>query len=206
MNYTIVFDTETVGITRHFVYNLGYVVLNDCHVVVLKRNFVIREIFRNKPLMLADFGAAQYEDYKQLIAQKPRLYVGLKRALNQMTKDIKTYEIKEAYAYNSRFDFCAFKDTIEFYPSFGGRFKHLINPLLSLSVCDIMQMPKLKAIFASEDYIAFCQEHNRLTKTKLVSRTAETAYIYLSRCLDFKEKHTALEDSIAEAYIYSVVR
>lgn len=189
----LVFDTETANLEKPFCYNLGYVVYNtDEQKVVLKRDFVIEQVWHNTML----FTTAYY-------ASKRELYVGRMRGrtatldkwgyvCQRLYRDIVEFEIKDGYAYNSGFDVKVFEFNCDWFKT--------INPLETLQVHDIRGYVMDKIAF-TEIYKAFCETHQLLTESGNYSTTAEAVYRFVTGNTDFVEEHTALADSEIECEI-----
>ena len=58
----IVLDTETISLEKPFVYDLGYVIVNDNGDIIAKKSYVISQVWNNKEL----FATAYYADKKPL--------------------------------------------------------------------------------------------------------------------------------------------
>ena len=204
----IVLDTETAGMTNLFVYDMGYCVYSPTlGRIVARRDFIIREVFNNKPLMLADFAAAKLPWYENLIAAKKSRLIGWKGASHALRRDINNYHVKLIYAYNAPFDYRAIGCTTANYKILGGRFKKIpFNPTLDITMRDIMRTPEMLELYKSQAYIDFCKENEFMTKTNKPSRTAETVYRFMSGNLEFVEEHTALSDSEIETRILAKIK
>lgn len=185
----LVFDTETTGLEKPYCYNVGYVVVNaDNGERLVRRSFVVEQIWHN----LALFNTAYYAD-------KRPIYVADMRAkkttmdkwgyiMGQMRRDIKTYEISDAYAYNSSFDDKVFSFNCEWF--------HTLNPLDEIAVHDIWATAQ--HFLVDDNYKQFCEEHELFTETGNYKTSAESMFQYWFK-EDFTEEHTALADSEIEA-------
>ena len=106
----LVFDTETISVDKPFCYNIGYVIYDtDGHKILVKRDFVVEQIWYNQPL----FETAYYYDKRQIYvdgmrSRKTKLmkYGFIQR---KMISDIRQYHVDGAYAFNSGFDERVFK-------------------------------------------------------------------------------------------------
>ena len=189
----LVFDTETVGLNKPFCYDVGYLIFDtDERTILTKKSRVIEQVWHNIPL----FNTAYYAD-------KRPLYVSALRGrttklskwgyvCNEMRRDIAYYNVQCGFAYNSDFDERVFAYNCEWY--------HNINPIEILPIYDIRGYFH-KAIENSKDFENFCEENELFTDSGAYSTTAETAYKYITNDLDFKEAHTALNDSEIELEI-----
>ena len=188
----IVFDTETISLEKSFIYNLGYVITAPDGKELCSRDFVIRQIYDNKPLFATAYYAHKRPIYTNRMKAKQAKKVSWGEACRIMAKDIKTYSISDGFAYNSRFDEKAFYFNHLF-------FRNKRRPLDGINVHDIMDY--IKVFTETESYKQFCKANGFVCKNGRVRRTAESMYAYLLNTPDYKEEHTALADSRIEAYI-----
>ena len=205
MSKVLVFDTETVSLDKPFMYNLGWVVLdleNGEHLE--EKDYVIERVWHNIELM----NTAYYKEKRPLYIKRMRArkvkMLPLSKVLSDLRKTIKKFNIKVAYAFNSRFDERVFDYNCEFY--------RLNNPLEQVEIRDIRKVV-LGGRFNISDYkdfinksLAECEEWAKIrakfiTEKGRVKTTAESIYCYLMLDCNYCEEHTALEDSKIEAKI-----
>ena len=193
MSYSMAFDTETTGLDKCFCYDVGYVIFdNDTHSIVENKHFVIEQVWHNLPL----FESAYYKE-------KRALYVSLMRGhkatmtkwgyvMQEMARDIKNYDITDAYAYNSDFDDKVFTYNCDWFKT--------INPFDNVGIHDIWGYAS-EFITSTSDYKEFCELHQLFTETENYKGSAEAVYRYITNTPDFSEKHMGLYDSQIEAEI-----
>lgn len=193
MNY-LVFDTETISLNKPFIYNLGYRILSAKGEVLVDRDFVIRQIYDNKPLFATAYYANKRKLYTSKMKAKKALKVSWGEACRVMAKDIKQFNITTAWAYNSDFDEKAFYFNHLFY-------RNKVRPLDPVQVCDIMD--EIDNITDTTEYKEFCKAYGFLTnhKTPRPRKTAEAVFAFITGNPNYCEEHTALEDSKIEAAI-----
>ncbi len=197
--HIIVLDTETLGVFDPSVYNLGYVVADtETGEVLAARDYVIRQIFDNPRLMKTAYYAWKRPIYLERLDSHEckRVYWGV--ALRILAGDIKRYNVREMWAYNSRFDARSIAITCE-------GLKAKLNPTEG-GIKDII--PAIKMITESEPYKAFCKAHGFMTKHKKprCQKKAETVYRFLTQNAEYVEEHTALADSRIEFAILMASR
>lgn len=189
----IVLDTETISLEKPFVYDLGYVIVNDNGDIIAKKSYVISQVWNNKEL----FATAYYADKKPLYYARLKSgyskKVGWGHAMRYLANDIKKYGITEIYAYNSKFDSRALNFMCAWYK--------VVNGLGGIEIQDIMNF--IKPITTSQDFVNFCESNGYMTnhKTPQPQKKAETLYRYLTDNADYEEEHTGLEDSLIELEI-----
>lgn len=194
----LVFDTETTSLDKPFCYNLGYVIYDtDREMVLLKRDFVVEQVWHNRPL----FESAYYADKRPQYVQGMRAhkivmdkYGYIQR---QMARDIREYNVEGAYAFNSSFDDRVFDFNAEYY--------HCNNALDNVPVFDIRGYAV--NYLMDDKYREFCDRNADVTNggdRKFVTEsdgyktTAESFYCFLHDDIEFNEAHTALSDSEIE--------
>lgn len=190
----LIFDTETTDITKPFCYNLGYTVKDtETKETLIKRDFVIEQIWSNKPL----FESAYYAEKRQLYVSKMRgktarlLKWGY--AIGYMIQDIKNFDIENFYAYNSDFDTRVFDFNAEWYKT--------RNPLDYGKTFDIWgYTSELILQGLASEYVDFVKANNLFTDSGNISNNADTwgKYFY---GIEWNEEHTALADSEIESKI-----
>ena len=195
----MVFDTETVSLNKPFCYNVGYViydVANDRKLA--RRDFVVEQVWHNPRLL----ETAYYANKRPLYVKRrrgratQRLKWGAIR--NRMLKDIETYNVVAAYAFNSDFDVKVFDFNCN-------KWFHTRNPFDTLPIYDIRKYAC--AYLANNYYFEFCEQRRYTYKDKFFTAknnyktTAES--FYCAYCYDesFNEEHTAASDSDIELEI-----
>ena len=63
-----VFDTETISLDKPFCYNIGYVIADDCGKTLLKKSYVVEQIWHNLPL----FSTAYYAEKRNIYVSEMR--------------------------------------------------------------------------------------------------------------------------------------
>ena len=185
-NYAV-FDTETIGLDKPFCYNIGYIIISDGE-IVLKRDFVVEQIWHNLPL----FSTAYFADKRPLYidSMKKRLTKMDKFGYicQQMRRDFKAFEVQKAFAYNSPFDERVFAFNCEWFKC--------SNPLDNMPIGDIRAF--VQKYLVGKVYKNFCEDYGFFTESGNYSTTAENVYKFVSGNLEFVEDHTALSDSLIE--------
>ncbi len=189
MKNILIFDTETTSLEKPFCYNIGYVIADtDTHSIIEKKDFVIEQVWHNNML----FSTAYY-------SEKRPLYVNSMRArktemkkygyvCQEMARDIKKYDIKIAFAFNSSFDEKVFNFNCDWFKC--------INPFDNVEIKDIRGYAH--EFLIDTKYKEFCDTHEKYTESGNYSTTAETLTQYITNNPNFTEEHTALSDSIIE--------
>lgn len=207
----IVLDTETISLNKLYCYNLGYVIVDvsSGFKILKKRDFLIKEIYDNKPLMDTAYyenKRAIYEDYL-LDSKQPLEKVSFIEAYSILNHDCLKYNIKGIFAYNSSFDEKVLKFNCNYFkiPYTLGRFYDIME--LTKQTIAIDYKYKLYTLYYGN--INSGINHDKLIrKNGKPKYTAESIYCYITKNYDFMEAHTALNDSEIEleilAYIYKI--
>lgn len=192
MNYAV-FDTETTSLDKPFCYNIGYVILNDNGSTLVKRDFVVEQIWHNLPL----FQSAYYAEKRPIYVSRMKAHSVIMDKFGyicqQMIRDFKAYEVEHAYAYNSPFDEKVFAFNCEWFKC--------ANPFDNVAIHDIRGY--VHEFLIDNKFIEWCEDNGSFTESGNYSTTAETIYRYLFTN-EFVEEHTALADSIIESEILLV--
>ena len=193
MAYSLIFDTETTGLDKPFCYNVGYIIRDsESGARLVSREFVIEQIWHNLPL----FESAYYHDkrprYVQLMRSHRATMTKYGYAMQEMKRDIRKYEITDAYAYNSAFDDKVFTYNCDWYKC--------VNPLETIAIHDIWAYAST-FITNTPEYRAYCETYQRFTDTGNYKGNAETVYQFITDLTEFEEDHMGLMDSEIEAEI-----
>ena len=192
----IVLDTETLGVFNPSVYDLGYVVYDsETDNIIKARDYLTSEIFDNANLMKTAYYANKLPIYYQRLADGYCKKTKWSYILRMLKRDMNKYGVDGIYAYNSRFDTRAIAKTCE-------KLNSKTNPTAD-GIKDIWKGLTDPHITETEEYKAFCRKNGFMTKHKRprCQAKAETVFRYLTGQTDYKEEHTALEDSKIELAI-----
>lgn len=189
----VVFDTETTSLEKPFVYNIGYVIYDtESKQILVKRDFVIEQIWHNREL----FSTAYYAEKRELYISRMRGRACEMEKLGYITqfmcREFKQFEVAMAFAYNSPFDDKVFTFNCEWFK--------IKNPFDNIPIYDIRGYV-FKCLGFTETYKEFCETYQLFTESGNYSTTAENVYRYLTNNTEFDEEHTALADSEIELEI-----
>ena len=188
----LVFDTETTSLNKPFCYNVGYTVVSiPSGSILCRRDFIIEQIWHNISLFSTAYYAEKRPIYVKAMRSKKCVMDKWGYVMRQMKKDIKTYKVKSAYAYNSPFDDSVFTYNCDWFKT--------NNPLETIPIYDIRGYAIEYIVDAK--YKAFCDANSFYTDMGNYSTTAEMIYRYLTSNPSFEESHTALSDAEIETTI-----
>ena len=191
MSY-MVFDTETTGLDKPFCYDVGYTIFSDNHIEQIRRHFIIEQTWHNLPL----FESAYYKEkrplYIALMRSKKAIMDKWGYVMRAIARDIRQYNVVDAYAYNSDFDDKVFTFNCDWFKC--------NNPLENIPIHDIWGYAS-EFITNTQDYKNFCEEHQYFTDTGNYKASAEIVYRYLTNDTDFNEVHMGAMDVDIESQI-----
>ena len=188
----LVFDTETVDVEHAFCYNVGYTIVNiETREKLLKRDYVIEQVWENKMLFSTSYYAEKKQLYINALRGRKASIKHWGHTMQRMIKDIQEYNVEFAYAFNSPFDVRVFDFNSEWFKT--------SNALDYVKTIDIRGL--INKLLFSDEYKAFCEENGYYTESGNYSGNAETLTKFIRQDIDFVEDHTALSDSLIEADI-----
>lgn len=189
-NIYCTFDTETlggaVGNTIVPIYHLGGIIHDRMGNIIAIFNYLIMEHFEN--IRDSYYGKNKIPTYLKMIDDGVATAVATEEeAIEAVNSLLNFYNVKFLMAYNSGFDLGKTKC------------KALIK---DRQFIDIWLMT-VQTITHRKKYANFCVENGFIARSKRsVSTTAETVYAYLTNNREYKEEHTAFEDSKIEMEIF----
>ena len=188
--YAIVFDTETTDISKCFCYDLGYLIFDtETGEIIVKKHFVIEQIWHNLELFQTAYYAEKRPLYIPLMRSRKAIMDKWGYVMQEMIRDIKRFDITDAYAYNASFDDGVFTFNCDWFKT--------QNPLDTLNIHDIWGFAS-EAITQTEEYKLFCEKYGRFTESGNQSGKAEAVYQFITDNPNFEEAHIGLFDSEIE--------
>lgn len=185
-----VFDTETVGVDRKWIYDLGLVVVEKTGKPIHRQRWIIDEVIN-----LPNIQTMAYYGWKIKTFYQNMEVVKFARAQAEFNRVIEQFGIDTLVAYNMAFDIAALKSTLEFT---GSRRKKFLEKKLEYfdlwnAACD--------SFFQQKRFPAIAVANNWVSEAGNYRTNAEVAYRFITGKHEFIETHTALEDAEIEAVI-----
>lgn len=208
INYLMGLDTETcnglmdgdkLDLSQSIVYDIGWVITDKQGRIYEQRSFLIYEVFvAMKDVMASAYYAEKIPMYWEQVKTGQRKLVRFQTMYNQFWNDVKTYNVKNVFAHNARFDYNALNNTIRFLTKSNKRY---FFPK-KIEIWDTLKMSR-QTIGKQKSYRDWCFRNNFVTKhrTPQVRLTAEILYRYITGNVTFEESHTGLEDVLIETKI-----
>lgn len=194
----LMLDSETTNdIETPLCYDLGFSVVDlDNGKAIEKHSYVVADVFCDKDLMASAFFGDKIPQYWADIKAGKRM---LRKwsTIRAIVREVMTqYGIDTVVAHNARFDYSSTATTQRYLTCSKWRY---FFPYGTKFVCTLKMS---REVFGKdEDYIAFCEKYNYLTKQNKPRLTAEIVYRYLTNDNEFVESHTGLEDVEIETQI-----
>ena len=163
--YTMILDTETTGLEKCFCYDIGYVIIDTETCEAIKRqHYVVEQIWHNLPL----FESAYYKDKRSLYVEAMRAHkIKMEKwgyIMQAISREIKAFNITEAYAYNSAFDDKVITYNCDWFKT--------LNPFDNIPIYDIWGYAS-QYVTNTQEYRDFCETHQRFTDTGNYKGSAE---------------------------------
>lgn len=194
----IVIDTETAGgLENPLAYDVGFTVVNRDGKDLERFSFVVHDIYaEQRELMKTAFYAEKLPLYE----------IGLKNGeykmvtfftIKKMIKDLmKKYNATKVYAYNMGFDRRALNNTQSFVTN--NKYKNFFPRGTEFNCIWHMAC---QVLMARPSYIKWALKNGFISSKGNILTNAEVCYKYITKDLDFKEKHQGLADVDIEKQI-----
>ena len=188
-NIYCVFDTETIGLDKKWIYDLGCVITDKHGKIYHKARWIIKEVMDIPHIeQMAFYGKKINTFYKGMES------VSFKNAQTEFNNIIHNFDVNMICAYNLFFDMSALKQTLEF--TNNGK-KFLNKPLTYFDLwnasCD--------SFFKQKTFKKVAEREGWVSNIGNYRTNAEVAYKYITGDFQFVESHTALEDAEIESII-----
>lgn len=187
----MILDTETISLQKPFVYDIGFMIVDENFQPLVSEHFVIKQVYDNKELFATAYYSIKKPLYTSLLRKKKATKMNYGVATQKIKNLMKKYGVSEIYAYNSPFDKRALDFTTNFYK--------VKDVFADKNFVDIKKLAK--TIHETIDYLMFTETNNKLTPTGRPSKTAETTYQFIINDPNFIEDHLGLSDCQIELEI-----
>lgn len=196
--FFMVLDTETANsVEQPLPYDIGYAICDRHGHVELTKSFVIAEIFLdNKDLMETAYYAEKVPNYWKDIKAGKRKLKSFYNIRKELIADMKAYNVTKVGAYNMGFDKKALNNDARYITK---SFLRWFFPYGTEFFC-IWNMA-CNSILNRPSYIRFATENGFVSEKGNIQTSAECAYRYIMKDVEFVESHTGLEDVLIEVAI-----
>lgn len=190
----MVLDTETLGVDKPLVYDLGVTITDKKGNVYAQKNWIIKEVFEQKDKMSSAYYACKLPLYDDMIENGLADVVSWETARAELNQMLHEYDVSVLSAYNLGFD----KRALTYTNKCIGRHKFFLTKKVEL--WDIWGIAA-QTILQHKTFHRLAQENDWYTEKGNVLSNAEIAYKYITNDLGFIESHTALHDTEIEKEI-----
>ena len=195
----IILDTETANFVNSPIpYDVGYQVLNvETKSVLERRSYVLQETFMDKDLMSSAYYAKKIPQYWEDIKSGKREMKRVTTVKKIVAADMKKYNVTMVGAYNMAFDKRATNNGIRYntYSFYRWFFPY------GIEFFDIWNMA-CSSFLRSKHFIKWALKNGFVSAAGNIQTSAEVAYRYITKNVDFIENHTGLEDVEIETEIF----
>lgn len=182
---------------KNYPYEIGVNVTDQDNKVLFKCSLMISDIFKDEIKMNSAFFRNKIPFYNEKMSvfcqdKDAHLYksVNIKEALEILNAIIKKFNIKIISAYNVSYDYEGINFLYDLRPSVKNQFAKLNDiDIMKLFTMTLEMFPRTR-----NKFIEFCKENGFVTASGNCIINAEVVYKFITKKLDFKEKHTGLED------------
>lgn len=209
--YYVVIDTETCdGQGRKLaypsprdalVYDIGWLVVDSTGEVVERQSIIVSDTFNRTDLMASAYYADKVPGYVERIRRGEVQTMSALDAFHLLAHDVERYHVRDAWAYNARFDKTVINATISHY---SGGFATLTTMFPRIRFRDIWDYAA--CITGTRPYVEWCETHGFVSAKGNPVTNAERVYGYLTDSPDYVESHTALADCYTELAILQAAK
>ena len=194
----LVIDTETCNsIGQPLPYDIGYAICDRSGKIYLERSFIVAETFLDlRETMESAYYAEKIPQYWRDIENGKRKIKTLRNIRKIILEDMKTYNVKKVGAYNMGFDKRALNNVLRYATK---SFCRWFFPFGTEFFC-IWSMA-CQTLLNTKTYIDFAEKNGLVSPADNILTSAESAYKFLTKEVDFIESHTGLEDVKIEVAI-----
>jgi hypothetical protein len=194
----IVLDTETTNdIDCPIAYDLGFAVIDRNGNIYEQHSFVVADVFLDEELMASAYFVEKIPMYWEQIKNGERTLTSFYNIRKCLVDVMTKYNIDIVIAHNARFDYISTATTQRYLTK--SKYRYFFP--YGTKIWDTLKMAR-EVFKEDENYCAFCEENNFLTKNGQNRYTAEILYRYLTNDISFEESHTGLEDVLIEKEIF----
>ena len=198
--FYLVLDVETANSTDDaLVYDLGLAVCDRLGRVYETRSILISDIFlQERELMATAYYSRKIPQYLEALARGEHEVLNFYQARQYVLGLFERYNIAAVAAYNANFDRNALNVTERWLTK--SKFRYFF-PYGTEFIC-IWHMA-CQLICTQSRYIKFCFANGLESASGNIKTSAETVYAYMTKCPDYEECHTGLQDVLIEVQIFA---
>ena len=186
----IVFDTETIDTKERAIYDLAFLVYDtEKKQKLYEINFIIEEVYNNKPLFESAYYANKRPIYEHLLNSGKAIMTKWIYALRHFYHIARLYKVEYITAYNLQFD----KGAIEYTTQKFAQKYHVFNHFMDLTKVACLWKNAANTIMQTETFKEYIEANQLYTAKGYRQGTVEIVYNYLHSD-DRVQSHTAIDD------------
>ena len=180
---------------------MGYSIIDpETFEPFVKRSFVVQETFMDKDLMNSAYYAKKIPQYWDDLKSGKRIMKRITTIKHIVAEDFKKYNVTMVGAYNMNFDKRACNNGIRYntYSFYRWFFPY------GIEFFDIWH-GACSSFLRSKHFIKWALKNGFVSEASNIQTSAEVAYKYITKNLNFVESHTGLEDVEIETEIFKKI-
>lgn len=187
----LILDTETCNTVEEPIpYDIGWAICDRRGNILKQRSYIVEEVFYGMAdVMTSAYYAEKIPMYENDIKAGTRKVAKMWDIRKKMKEDIQTYNVKKIGAYNMAFDKRALNNLIRYVSKSWLRWWF---PFGMEYIC--IWHEACQVLLNTKSYIEFCLKNGLVSDKDNILTSAETAYRFITKNLEFAESHTGLED------------
>lgn len=195
----LVIDVETANsMDDPLVYDVGLAVTDNTGKIYCSRSYLVKEIFfGEESLMKSAYYAAKIPMYKEGILHNKYHVMPFMAIWDNIRRIMSHYNITTVMAYNCAFDRKALNTTLRYITKSKYRWFFPYNTEFNC----IWNM-SCQVIYSQKKFCKAALENGWISNSGNLQTSAEVGKRYLSKTVDFNEKHTGLEDVFIEIELF----
>jgi hypothetical protein len=199
METILLVDTEFVGLTKPFVYDLSYIIAQkqgDKYVAVKNVGNVVKQVYQNRMLFETAYYSNKRPLYTKALRSKDYQKQNLKDIMSEMKSDIEKYNVDCVVGYNVSADNRSINFTTEYLK--------VDNALKELTFIDLMPIV-VNYICDTDNYKTFARENKLITEKGYYKMSVESVSKFIYDNAEFVENHLGKDDNKHELELLNYV-
>lgn len=199
METILLVDTEFVGLTKPFVYDLSYIIAKkqgDKYVAIKNVGNVVKQVYQNRMLFETAYYSTKRPLYTKALRSKDYQKNSLKDIMLEMKNDIEKYNVDCVMGYNVSADNRSINFTTEYLK--------VDNALKDLTFIDLMPIV-VNHICDTDKYKTFAKDNNLITEKGYYKMSVESVSKFIYNDTEFVENHLGKDDNKHELGLLNYV-
>jgi hypothetical protein len=199
METILLVDTEFVGLTKPFVYDLSYIIAQkqgDKYVAVKNVGNVVKQVYQNRMLFETAYYSNKRPLYTKALRSKDYQKQNLKDIMSEMKSDIEKYNVDCVVGYNVSADNRSINFTSDYLK--------VDNALKELNFIDLMPIV-VNYICDTDNYKTFARENKLITEKGYYKMSVESVSKFIYDNAEFVENHLGKDDNKHELELLNYV-